>query len=56
VLIRDSSGTLGSPAAFFERLIDDLARSEAIKLERWQRRTLDLRAKALPARLWACWS
>jgi cardiolipin synthase len=33
----------------------DLARSEAITLERWQRRTLDLRAKELFARLWAYW-
>ena len=33
----------------------DLAGSEAITLERWQRRTLDLRAKELFARLWAYW-
>ena len=38
--------------AMFEQ---DLARSEAITLERWQRRTLDLRAKELFARLWAYW-
>jgi cardiolipin synthase len=38
--------------AMFEQ---DLARSEPITLERWQRRGLDLRARELFARLWAYW-
>jgi len=38
--------------AMFER---DLAASEAITLERWQRRSLDLRLKEMFARLWEYW-
>ncbi len=33
----------------------DLAESEAIILERWQRRPLHLRAKELYARAWEYW-
>jgi cardiolipin synthase len=33
----------------------DLAESDAITLERWQQRSLDLRAKELFARAWEYW-
>jgi len=33
----------------------DLAASDAITLDQWQRRTVDLRAKELFARAWEYW-
>jgi cardiolipin synthase len=35
--------------------VKDLAASDAITLEQWKRRTLDLRLKELFARAWEYW-